>query len=233
MDTELRLTNVIKEREVSRLRATLTLAEDVYKSVREGKPIPVSSIKGLIFSLLLPRAVLIVGSLFGALLLAVQTYLLYRQYSVMEAQNSILFRQSQLDIFDKTLRLKEILSRTPTDSHCKPTGTIDDSERSEQSWPRANASAVTQIVQLAKTYPDAALPALNALVHDVNASVSSGALQVLFTLGQKDRNFSEINLRGASLARSDFSRSKLNRSQFGYADLREVSFRNAELWGSG
>lgn len=231
-DTELRLTNAIKEREVSRLRATLTLAEDIYKSVREGKPIPVSSIKGLIFSLLMPRALLIVGSLFGAILLAVQTYLLYRQYTVMELQNSILVRQSQLDIFDKTQRFRELLSRTPIDASCKPTGTIDDSAKSEQAWPRANTSAVTQIMQLAQTYPDAALPALNALVLDANASVSSGALQVLFALGSKESNFSTINLRGASLARSDFSRSKLNLSQFGYADLTRVTFRNAELYGS-
>lgn len=232
IDSELRLTNAIKEREVSRLRATLTLAEDIYKSIREGKPVPVSSIKGMIFSLLMPRAVLIVGSLFGAILLAVQTYLLYRQFIVMDLQNSILIRQSQLDIFDKTQRFREILSRAPIDSHCKPTGSIDDSAKSEQAWPRANGSAILQIVQLAKTYPDATLPALNALVFDTNAGVSSGSLQALFALGFKEKNFSAINFRGASLADSDFSRSKLILSQFGYADLSHVSFRHAELYGS-
>lgn len=80
------LRDQIKEREISRLRSTATLVEEVIAASRGGKPVSVSAIKGFITAWILPRTMIVLGSVLGAAILGVQTYILWNQTQVMTMQ---------------------------------------------------------------------------------------------------------------------------------------------------
>ena len=77
-DTQIRaLHDEIKSRESSRLRATITLVEEAFDAFSKGKPISLSAIKGLLTAWFFPRAIIVLGSVIGGLILAVQTWIIW------------------------------------------------------------------------------------------------------------------------------------------------------------
>ena len=90
-----RLEGMIKEREVSTLRAAKTLLEDLskYRSGQETE-FPYPAFMGLIFAYLRPRLVLIVGSLMAAIFTFVQVYILFKQNELIDLQNKYVQEQT-------------------------------------------------------------------------------------------------------------------------------------------
>src|SRR5687768_16409259 len=69
------LRNAMKESEPSRFRATAVLADELVHALRgEGRVSP-SAMKGFLFAWLLPRVVVVLGSLLATVVLCVQTYI--------------------------------------------------------------------------------------------------------------------------------------------------------------
>ena len=77
---------LIKERESNRVRAALTLAEELYGAARGGKPVSVAAIKGFVTALLVPRMVIVAGSVIAGLVLIAQTFILYKQTQFLDIQ---------------------------------------------------------------------------------------------------------------------------------------------------
>ncbi|CAD6882178.1 hypothetical protein [Methylomonas albis] len=234
-ESEARIINLIKEREISRVRATLTVVEDLYATVREGKPFPVSSLKGLIFSWLLPHAVVIIGSLIGALLLSVQTYLIYQQIVLQKAQNDLLIHQTTLDVFDKTSRFKEMLSNSPNPEECihRPREKI--TPKSSKTWMSPNLAAIRQIVRLSRNEPATTIPVVETLLVDDSGAVSSGAFLVLAEL-KRLGIYAPVdkfaNFFGASLKAAPFEAWEFSNTNFRLADLSSARMQSGHFAGS-
>ena len=81
-----RLQEQLKERETSRIRSTATLVDEMFNAAKSGKPVSMAAIKGFVTSWLLPRTVIVVGSLAGAVILAIQTYILWNQMRMLSLQ---------------------------------------------------------------------------------------------------------------------------------------------------
>jgi uncharacterized protein YjbI with pentapeptide repeats len=231
---EVRLTNLVKEREVSRVRATLTLLEDLNSWAARKKPFPIAAVKGLAFSLLLPSAIIVVGSLLGAAALGVQTYLLFKQLQLQEVQNQILARQSALEVFEKTARFKEMLASALVDESCKtmPTGT---SVGRLPAWSRSSQASVRQIAQLASADLAAVVPVVETLLVDDSGAVAAGALSVLQELRRLGL-YSPVDrfarFRGATMADSQLQGFRFPLTDFSHADLASASLRNGTFGGS-
>lgn len=88
--------DMVKEREVSVPRAIFTLIEDFIKSRREGRPFPISAIKGLVFAMLFGRTAIVVGSILGSAILIFQTYMIFRQNKLISNQNQLFKVQNNL-----------------------------------------------------------------------------------------------------------------------------------------
>lgn len=80
------LRSEIKEREPSRVRATLTLISEIFDYLRQGKPISQAAVKGFAFSFLLPRVAVYLGSLAGVIILIYQSYILSKQTTLLQYQ---------------------------------------------------------------------------------------------------------------------------------------------------
>jgi uncharacterized protein YjbI with pentapeptide repeats len=231
---EERITNAIKERETNRVRATMTLIEDLYGTLQKGKASPLSSLKGLIFSLLFPKAILIVGSIFGGALLAVQTAIIYQQYKLQEAQNSLILRQTTIEIFDKTGRFKEMLSASQIDSNCKPLPP-ESRPANDSIWAKSNQSATRQIVRFAQDEPEASIPAIESLLNDDSGAVSSGAFAVLTELRrlgvyQSADRFAKFS--GATMHLAQLENQPFPLTDFSRADLTSASMQSGNFSGS-
>lgn len=81
-----RLEDQIKERESNRIRATATLVQEAFEAAKGGKPISLAAIKGFVASWIFPRAVVVLGSLLGVIVLVAQTYILWNQTRLLELQ---------------------------------------------------------------------------------------------------------------------------------------------------
>ncbi len=57
------LRDLVKEREVGRYRATMTLIEDALDSLGKRKPLPLSSLKGFVFARMFGRTFIVIGSI--------------------------------------------------------------------------------------------------------------------------------------------------------------------------
>lgn len=93
----------MKERETSRLRATTTLIHEAIEASRGGPPITLSAIKGFAASWLFPRTFIVLGSLAGALLLGLQTWVIW-------GQTRLLTQQAEAAREEQAVRLRERLS---------------------------------------------------------------------------------------------------------------------------
>lgn len=76
----------VKEREVSRFRATVTLVEEFFVYARGGQPVSLAALKGFITAWLFPRTLIVIGSIVGGLILAVQTYIIWSQTQLLAQQ---------------------------------------------------------------------------------------------------------------------------------------------------
>lgn len=81
-----RIQDLIKERESNRVRAAVTLTEELYGAARGGKPVSVAAIKGFVAALLVPRMVIVAGSVIAGLVLIAQTFILYKQTQFLDIQ---------------------------------------------------------------------------------------------------------------------------------------------------
>lgn len=86
----------IRTREPSRIRALLNLAEEIQEWVAGGKPPSPAAIKGVVYSLVFPRLVLVVGSIAASIVLIAQTIIMYRQNEILDAQTRLSSAQSIL-----------------------------------------------------------------------------------------------------------------------------------------
>ncbi len=234
IQSEQRLTNLVKEREVSRVRATLTLIQDLNDFAREGKPFPIAALKGLAFSLMLPSAVLIAGSLLGAGALGVQTFLLFQQIDLQKAQNNILERQTALDVFEKTAQFRTLLAATKLTRNCVPSGPAAD-PTTPDIWQRSNFAAVQQIAKLAETNAQSVVPAVQTLLLDESGAIGAGAYSVLQLLarGGQYKHVERIaNFSGATLANVQMQEAEFPISNFRYADLTSASLDRARFAGA-
>ncbi|KQW51170.1 hypothetical protein ASD88_00475 [Pelomonas sp. Root662] len=78
----------MKERESNRLRATTTLIDEMVAMSKGGPPVSLAAIKGFAASWLFPRTVIVLGSIAGAALLAMQTYIMSQQTKLMTLQSA-------------------------------------------------------------------------------------------------------------------------------------------------
>lgn len=94
----------IKERETNRLRATATLTDEIYRAARGEGVVSPEAVKGFLFSWLVPRALVVVGcSLIGAVVLGLQTY-------IMWSQTKLLQNQADAAQVDRAAKLRERLA---------------------------------------------------------------------------------------------------------------------------
>jgi hypothetical protein len=100
-----RVQDELKSREPNRLRATLTLVEEIVGQARGVRPLSLAAIKGFVAAWMFPRTVIVLGSLLGALVLFAQTALIYRQNSLMEVQVRAYAYEQEARIRDRMPRL--------------------------------------------------------------------------------------------------------------------------------
>lgn len=94
----------MKARETNRFRATTTLASEALTAVKGGPSISLEAIKGFITAWLFPRTVIVIGSLVGALLLGLQTYIIW-------GQTKLLRLQAEAAQVDQAARIRERIAR--------------------------------------------------------------------------------------------------------------------------
>lgn len=90
----------LKERETNRIRATATLVQELFGAAKGGPPVSMSAIKGFVTSWLFPRTLIVIGSLVGAVILGIQTYILWNQ-------TKMLALQTQAAQLDQSAKLRE------------------------------------------------------------------------------------------------------------------------------
>lgn len=76
----------MRARETNRLRATTAVLQEAFAQARTGKRISIPTLVGLANAWLMPRAVVIAGSIFATVLLGWQTYILWKQSDLLKAQ---------------------------------------------------------------------------------------------------------------------------------------------------
>lgn len=103
------LHNLMKERETNRLRATTTLIDEIICSTRENRPISLAPIKGFIASWLVPKTVIMLGSIIGGILLLAQTYIIFQQTQLLSVQ-------TEAAQIDQALKLREKIANTKKSS---------------------------------------------------------------------------------------------------------------------
>lgn len=96
------LRDQIKERETSRLRATTTLVDELFRASRGERAVSLAALKGFVGAWLFPRALIVIGSLAGVILLGMQTYILW-------SQSKMLTSQAEAAKEDRANRLRERL----------------------------------------------------------------------------------------------------------------------------
>lgn len=90
----LALEDTIKQRDNNRLRTAYTLANEFYDLVTKGKPVSRGAWQGFVFSMLNSQKIVVAGSIIGGIVLLAQTYLMYKQYGIAEAQRLIMAEQT-------------------------------------------------------------------------------------------------------------------------------------------
>lgn len=83
----------IKSREPSRVRATITLIEEAIRAKNGGPGVSIAAVKGFATAWLMPRAMLVIGSIIGGLMIALQTAILFQQNSLVAEQNKLIADQ--------------------------------------------------------------------------------------------------------------------------------------------
>lgn len=121
----------IKERETSTLRATMTLAAEVYAYARGGQPPSFAAMKGFLTAWLFPRVIIAVGSILATAVLVAQTAIIWRQTQLLEVQADA----AQLD---RVERLRARVSRF--DKHIN---NLSSMKRGLQAMERAAANCDT------------------------------------------------------------------------------------------
>jgi hypothetical protein len=96
-----RLQEQMKERETSRVRATVTLVQEALETARGGRPVSLSAIKGFVTAWLFPRAVVVIGSLLGGVVLVAQTYILWNQTRLLDLQTKAAQLEQVVQIRDR------------------------------------------------------------------------------------------------------------------------------------
>lgn len=107
--------DLIREREVSRLRATSALVTEVFDAARGQGTVSISTLKGFVFAWLFPRTIIVLGSILAGLALGVQTYIIWNQTRLLEIQATAArieeidrLRERQTSIRQSTRKLKNI-----------------------------------------------------------------------------------------------------------------------------
>lgn len=77
---------LLKERETSRLRGIITFVQDLEAYLRRGAPFPLSAFRGLVTAILLPRLVIVGGSIIAVAAAGAQIWILSTQTALLERQ---------------------------------------------------------------------------------------------------------------------------------------------------
>lgn len=88
------LRDEMKARETSRLRATATLVHEISGALSGGPRPSIQAVTGLVNAWMLPRVVLVVGSMLGGIAVVLQLFVLMKQTEVMQGQTELLARQT-------------------------------------------------------------------------------------------------------------------------------------------
>lgn len=89
--------DALKEREVNRGRATLTLIDEVFAQSKGGKPVSLAAIKGFAFAWLFPRTIIVIGSVITGLVLVAQTIIIWQQTALLKDQTlAAQFQQAEI-----------------------------------------------------------------------------------------------------------------------------------------
>lgn len=154
-----------------------------------------------------------------ALVLLVQTYILYVQTGLIETNNTMIEHQTNLQAFEQTSRFRDMLYRKPLDeNNTEMDGYVDSADVSV--WPQANKSIIDQLAHLAVRETDG-VGALTILLRDESGSVSAGALLTLI-------RHRELMRRNGQLIEAD--KARLVKAVFPpHTDFGKVSLDDAEL----
>jgi hypothetical protein len=216
-----RLEGLIKERETSRFRATTTLIQDIVKSYKEDKKVPMSSVKGFIFSLLFPRATIIIASILGTIFVIIQTIILIHQNDIMERQNTLM-------AFEQTSSIREILFQAPYNHSGELMHDYAGKLGAIMFWSSPNNSRVQQLIKFGEEAPEIVVEAVQPLLYDKSVSVSFAALLILKELND------ESEIRNLDLSNVNFSKGRLENANleglnFSSCNMSLVEFRNCKF----
>ena len=236
--------------DVERRTRSLWDAWRLYGKTPRTKPFPEVETREFAVSLLarLTRVRLwyLLAAAIPSAFIAAQTVLLYQQNARFDRQNNLL-------AFEQTTALRNLLFIPPYDSLGRPVAdyiAIPDSllySSSAYRWPQPNQSSVDQVFAFGQGEPEIAFAALLPLVRDDAPPVAIGALAILGRLraaGLTDDKIEAslgrfagadllgLNLRLASLPRSDFRNANLAGSDLTGAVLRGSRLDGADLSSS-
>lgn len=109
------LRDLIREREVSRVRATSALVGEVFDAARGKGAVSIATLKGFVFSWLFPRSIIVIGSALAGIALGAQTYIIWNQTKLLEVQAATArieeidrLRERQNSIRQSTRKLRNI-----------------------------------------------------------------------------------------------------------------------------
>jgi hypothetical protein len=101
-----RLRDEMKEREPNRVRATITLVQELFGWARGEGPPSIAAVRGLVFAWLFPRALIVLGSVIGGLALLLQTWILWNQTALLKSQAVTAQMQQQMWLRDRVTTLQ-------------------------------------------------------------------------------------------------------------------------------
>lgn len=227
----------LKEREISRWRAIVTLIEDTYKAIKNKEPIPIESIKGLVYSFLLPRIIIIIGSILGVFFVGFQTYIIYQQNELIDEQNELFDKQNELIIFDLISNLEDFYHEEPDTLEYRQIYQHPDSNivSKQVTWPEPNYGKIRLVGRLADFYNDQLIPALFSLLYDDNpmyAQYGYLSLNEIISNEIGDNDLFEnaifsrgVNFRGNQFLAINF-RLSIRQFSFFYCRLSSTTFLN-------
>jgi len=233
----------IKARETSRVGAMWTLFQD-YRAYLKGdiEKLPTGSIRGAIHAFILPRMVLIVGSLVGVSVVSAQAWLMWKQTGLMEKQNALVTTSNQVleDQFSEQRRATTNAERSQflraIYDRCMECDPDEDGTRPHAASLRARHEAATTLIKSSTEPVDlsgAELPGfgLQGLALD-SADLRSTVLIEARMDGTSLRgaDLQSANLTNALLDRANLSSSNLSQATAVGASLVRVQLVGAELF---
>ncbi len=222
----------LKERETSRWRATVTLAQDVVNYAKDGKEIPFESIKGFIYALLFPRLFIIIGSIIGAIVLILQLIVLDRQTDILSEQNKYFESENLIlgfELYQTFLDNYDIVSdgyyNIKLTKYSSFPLRIDSVKH--YAYPQPSKSLANQIITLSILNPELSNHFIDQLLNSQSSYLRHLGYIVADSL--RSLELERMNFIGNTFSNTNFQNTSISWSRFVNTDFDEVEFQNMKL----